>query len=137
MEQSSKRILVVEDDTLVRRSFVRMMEVEKYQVYGAASCAEGLKKLHRSRFDLILTDIRLGDESGMKILERAKKINPNIIVFMVTGYSSLESMKKAMKNGASDYIVKPVDMDLLLLKIKTALERVPRPSDQSPESTSI
>lgn len=122
MNSRPPKILVVEDDPLVRQSFVRMIEEERYQVFSAASCTEGLENLERDRFDLVLTDIRLGDGTGENILERAKKIDPGVIVFMITGYSSIASMKSAMKKGAADYIVKPVDMDLLILKIRSVLE---------------
>ena len=130
------RVLIVEDDGLVRQSFVRMIEEEQdYEVHSAASCAEGLSMVSNNRYDLILTDIRLGDGTGIKVLERAKKADPQVIVFMITGYSSIQSMKEAIQKGAADYIVKPVDMDLLLLKIKSTLERHPRISDQEGNRT--
>jgi DNA-binding NtrC family response regulator len=118
-----RSILVVEDDPLVRQSFVRLIEEEQYEVQSASSCREGLSVIDKRDFDLILTDIRLGDDSGIKILTRAKKKNPRIIVFMITGFSSVDSMKQALRKGAADYIVKPVDNELLLMKIKNVLER--------------
>lgn len=118
-----RSILVVEDDPLVRQSFVRLIEEEQYEVQSAGSCREGLSVIDKNNFDLILTDIRLGDDSGMKILTRAKKKDPRIIVFMITGFSSMDSMKQALRKGAADYIVKPVDTELLLMKIKNVLER--------------
>ncbi len=120
-----RSILVVEDDPLVRQSFVRLIEEEQYEVQSAGSCREGLSVIDKRDFDLILTDIRLGDDSGMKILTRAKKKNPRIIVFMITGFSSVDSMKQALRKGAADYIVKPVDTELLLMKIKNVLELQP------------
>ncbi|MCE5271296.1 response regulator [bacterium] len=118
-----QRILVVEDDPLVRQSFVRLIAEEHYEVHSAGSCREGLVMIKENRFDLILTDIRLGDDNGLKILAQAKKLDPRVVVFMITGFSSMDSMKRAMRKGAEDYIVKPVDTELLLMKIKNVLER--------------
>ena len=117
------KILVAEDDPLVRKTFVRLLKGESYQVRSAENCRSALAELEKQSFDLVLTDIRLGDGNGIEVLERAKKNNPDGVVFMITGYASLDSMKKAMRKGAEDYIVKPIDMSLLLLKIKNALER--------------
>lgn len=118
-----RKILVVEDDPLVRQSFVRLIEEERYEVHSAGSCREGLAVIEEGRFDLILTDIRLGDDNGLKILARAKKLDPTVVVFMITGFSSMDSMKRALRKGAEDYIVKPVDTELLLMKIRNVLER--------------
>jgi len=117
------KILIVEDDPLVRKTFARLMEEENYQVHCAENCRPALEELERERFDLVLTDIRLGDGDGIEVLECAKKTNPGGIVFMITGYASLDSMKKAMRKGAEDYIVKPIDMNLLMIKVKNVLER--------------
>ena len=113
----------IEDDALVRRTFSRLMEEENYQVHCTENCQPALTELERERFDLVLTDIRLGDGNGIEVLEYAKKVNPSGIVFMITGYASLDSMKEAMRKGAEDYIIKPIDMNLLLIKIKNVLER--------------
>ena len=117
------KILIVEDDALVRRTFSRLMEEENYQVHCAENCQPALAELERECFDLVLTDIRLGDGNGIEVLEYAKKVNPSGIVFMITGYASLDSMKEAMRKGAEDYIIKPIDMNLLLIKIRNVLER--------------
>ena len=116
-------ILIVEDDPLVRRTFARLMEEENYEVFCAASCQPALEILKQESFDLVLTDIRLGDGDGIDVLECSKKHNPDGIVFMITGYASIDSMKEAMRKGAADYIVKPIDMNLLLVKIMNVLDR--------------
>lgn len=121
--QKKPKILIVEDDPLVRRTFARLMEEENYEVYCAENCRPALEKIQQERFDLVLTDIRLGDGDGIEVLEFSKKNNPDGIVFMITGYASLDSMKEAMRKGAEDYIIKPIDMNLLLVKIKNVLDR--------------
>ena len=93
-----------------------------YQVIVAQSGTEAIELLQRQPVDLLLSDIRMPDKSGVDVLRAAKAVNPDIVAFMMTAYASTDTAVEAMRLGAVDYFTKPFNMDELRLKVRRHLE---------------
>jgi len=116
-------ILVVDDESDVREVLVELLKEHGYSVTGSETVAEALRKISEDVYDLIITDLKMGDRSGMEILRAAKDTTPTVEVIMITGYGTVESAVEAMRLGAFDYIMKPWNMDELLVRVERALGR--------------
>jgi len=116
------RVLIVEDEELIRWSLRQKFESRGFEVAGAGTGDEALKALDGHVFDLIMLDYKLPDMTGLDILRAVRKDDPDVVVIMMTAFSSIESAVDAIKLGAYDYITKPFDMDQLLRVADNALE---------------
>lgn len=117
------KILLVEDDDISRDTLSRLLKMSGYTVKGAASGKIGLSFLDHEPFDIIITDLLLPDINGIEILKQAKDVSPSTEVILITGHASAETAVKAMKEGAFDYITKPLNFDELSILITNALEK--------------
>ncbi len=108
---ATNRILVVDDEPLIQEVLCVALERKNYAVEWVEDGKEALKRLKEGDFDLIVTDIRMPGVSGMEILRRAKEIDPNIGVILITAFGSIKNAVQAMKEGAFDYITKPFSID--------------------------
>jgi two-component system, cell cycle response regulator len=106
-----ERILVVEDDSFFREVFTDLLKADGYAVDVAASGEEALEKIRRSPYQLVVTDLVMPDVTGLDILSAVKRHDPAIDVIMVTGHANVETAIYALKNGATDYLVKPINHD--------------------------
>lgn len=106
-----EKILIVEDDAFFREIFSDLLKEEGYQIDTADSGNEALEKIARFNYDLVVTDMVLQDISGLDVLSRVKQMDTGIEVIVVTGYGNMESAIYALKNGARDYLVKPISHD--------------------------
>jgi diguanylate cyclase (GGDEF)-like protein len=106
-----ERILVVEDDRFFREMYCHLLSGEGYEVHTAASVDEAMDCLRKTEYHLIVTDLVMPGQSGMDLLYRVKRRDPDIDVIMVTGNTNVESAIEALKNGARDYLLKPVNHD--------------------------
>lgn len=118
-----ERILVVEDDSFFREVFTDLLRGEGYDVDVAVSGEEALKKLEQRNFHVVVTDVVMRDVSGLDILSRVKQMDPAIEVIMVTGHGNLETAVYALKNGARDYLVKPINHDELKHAVAHCIEQ--------------
>jgi two-component system, NtrC family, response regulator PilR len=116
------RILVVDDEPSMREMLRIVLRRDGYDVVIAQNGNDGLDRLRTEPFDLLLSDIRMPDISGVEVLRAAKQINPEILAFMMTAFASTETAVEAMRLGALDYFTKPFSMDELRLKIRQHLE---------------
>jgi two-component system response regulator AtoC len=107
------RVLVVDDDPQTRELLCEFLTAKAYEVSEAATGGEGLKRLREERPHLVLLDINLPDISGLEVLREAKAIDPAVGVIMVTGLQEEEIGRQAMRDGAFDYITKPLDLQYL------------------------
>jgi signal transduction histidine kinase len=124
MPQSARRILVVDDEPVIRLFLQELLEDEGYEVVTAQSIAEGLQALKAQRFHLVVTDKNLPDGTGFEIVHAAKAGDPPCEAMIITGYASLDSAVMALQIGAYDYILKPIeDVDVLLEKARKAIEK--------------
>ena len=118
------RILVVDDEKLIRWSLRENLEKLNYDVLTAATGEEALEIINEEFPDLILQDIKLPGLSGLEILERVKKLRQESLVVMMTAYGDVNTSVKAMKLGAYDFVEKPFDFDKLKLTVAKALDTV-------------
>ena len=101
------RVLIVDDEPNILSSLRVALESMKHTVHAAGGLAEALELLERAEFDLALVDLRLGKESGFKVLDAIASRSPRLPVVIVTAYSSIETAVDAMRRGAFDYLPKP------------------------------
>ncbi|OGU13708.1 MAG: diguanylate cyclase response regulator [Geobacteraceae bacterium GWC2_53_11] len=104
-------ILLVEDDRFFREMFSNLLQAEGYQVETASCGSDGLEMLANGQYSLVITDLVMPDISGLEILSRVREDHPDVDVIMVTGNANLESAIFALKHGARDYLIKPVNPD--------------------------
>ncbi|KVV13222.1 sigma-54 dependent transcriptional regulator [Flavobacterium sp. TAB 87] len=116
------KILIIEDDISFCKLLEKFLIKNSYEVTTSFSAADARVAIQNETFDLILTDLRLPDADGINLLNEFKKLNSEIPVVLMTGYSDVNTAVKAIKNGASDYISKPFNPDEVLLVISNALQ---------------
>ena len=117
----TKRILVIDDDTDICLLLRRFLTKNGYEVAIAHTGEDGLAMLDTFRPDLVLTDFKLGDIDGVTILSRIKSKLPHVVVIIITGYSDIKVAINVMKQGAYDYITKPLFPDEILITLQKAL----------------
>jgi diguanylate cyclase (GGDEF)-like protein len=117
------KILLVEDDAFFREIFSDLLREDGYLVDTASSGNEALFLLENSSYDLVVTDMVLQDISGLDVLARAKLLDSDTEVIVVTGYGNMESAIYALKNGARDYLVKPISHDEFKHVVKLSMEQ--------------
>jgi two-component system response regulator AtoC len=116
------RILVVDDEHLIRWTLQQNLEKEGYEVLLAETGEEAIKKVMEEAPDLILLDIKLPGMDGYEVLERTLKSDQGVVPIMLTAFEDVEKVVRAMKMGAFDYITKPFDFNRVRLSIQKALE---------------
>jgi DNA-binding NtrC family response regulator len=119
---TEKRILVVDDEYLIRWSLQTGLEKAGYRVFLAETGEEALQKVGEEAPDVLLLDLKLPGMDGFEVLERALKIDQGVVAIMITGYEDVDLVVRAMKLGAFDYITKPFDFSKVLLSVEKALE---------------
>ena len=115
------RLLVVEDQELERKSVMQLLKREGFHVFGAENADKAIGYVDEP-IDVVLSDLHMGDVSGLDLLSLWKKKQPDTHFIVVTGHSSIDSAVESIKKGAYDYITKPVNPDELILLIKRAIE---------------
>jgi len=115
------RILVIDDEEIVRISCKKCLVPEGYDVDVAVNGREGIALARANKYDIILTDLKMPDMDGMEFLMNMKKDQSGAKVIMITGYSTVEHAVKALKLGAYNYIEKPFTPDALITAVKEAL----------------
>ena len=116
------RILVVDDEKIIRDSISFILKKEGYTIEEAANGKLALDKINQQPCDVIITDIEMPVMKGIELLENVMQVSPQTIVIIITAYGSLETAIAALRSGASDYILKPLEFDELLIKLKRLLE---------------
>lgn len=118
-----KKILIIDDEKLIRTSLSADLKDNDYQVTTAESGEEGLEVLGEDEFDLVITDLSLEGMNGIEVLEKIKEIKPKMVVIILTGYGSIETAIDALRLGADDYLLKPCNLEELLFRISSVLEK--------------
>lgn len=117
------RILVVDDDESGREALTLLLRSVGYSVFSVANGEEALDVIGREQFQVIVSDLFLPDKSGFDILQSVRKVSSSTEVIVVTGHGSAQTAVRAMKEGAFDYITKPIDFDELKIVVSKALEK--------------
>ena len=116
------KILIVDDETVVRDSLGKWFSSEGYQAKPVASAREALESITDTEYDVALIDIKMPGMDGMELQSRLREADPELSVIIMTGYASVETAVQALKHGAYDYITKPIDPDELSHLVANALE---------------
>jgi len=123
---ANARILLVEDEPAQRRLLAEFLQSLGYQVVEAASASQAVERLGSGGLDLILLDVRLPDQSGLNLLGTLRQQHPQTPVVVMTAYGDLRQAVSAIKQGATDYLAKPLDLDELAAVVADALaDRTP------------
>src|SRR4030066_743816 len=118
----AEKILVVDDEDIIRESLSFILRKEKYEVEEATNGKIAFEMLKESSYDLVITDLEMPEMKGIELLDEIKKINLQTNTIVITAYGSMETAIAALRSGASDYILKPVEFDELLIKVKRLFE---------------
>jgi len=121
VEHSKEIILIVEDEDMARENLAHVLEKVGYRVIAVNSGIKALELLKANNFDLVITDLKMEKVDGMQILKKSKELQPYAEVIMITGYATVDSAVKAMKEGAYHYIAKPYKIDEVRQVTKEAL----------------
>ena len=118
-----QNILVVDNDKIILDSVINFLMLKGFQASGAQTLNETVTTLQEQSFSLVITDINLPDGDGFELLETIKKEYPQTVVIVITGYGSIESAVRAIKQGAYEYLTKPIADDDLLLVVERSLNQ--------------
>jgi DNA-binding NtrC family response regulator len=140
------KVLIIDDEPQLRNMFARVLSRDGYEVEGAGAGRDALESVKRGSPDLVLLDLHLPDLNGLEVLDRIAKSSPSVPVVMMTGQGDVATAVRAMKLGATDFLLKPFDAMHLSATVRTLLERnqgleaglVTRPIiSQSPEMSEV
>ena len=115
------KLLIVDDELSVRDSLGKWFREEGYETGTAESASDALTRMAENKWDLALLDIKMRGTDGIELQRRLRELDPDLIVIMMTGYASVETAVTALKNGAYDYVSKPLDPDEIAHLVKKAL----------------
>jgi DNA-binding NtrC family response regulator len=126
---SSTKILIVDDELILRESLAGWLQRDGHTVDTASSGEEALEKLKEARFDIMLVDIKMEGISGLDVLQQVKENDPDVAIVMITAYGSIPTAIEAMKNGAYDYMLKPFDPN----ELGVLIDKIIKHQDQERE----
>ncbi|NDY42859.1 response regulator [Dissulfurirhabdus thermomarina] len=118
------RILIAEDDKNIGDLITELLSGEGRELTVVHDGAEALRLLKQRPYDLLITDLMMPGVDGMEVLHQARRLHPQILVIIITGYASLETAIQAVKEGAYDYLRKPFRLDELKISVDNACERI-------------
>ena len=120
---ANNKILVIDDERAIRNTLKEILEFENYNVTLAEDGRHGLTLAQDQAFDLIFSDIKMPEMDGMELLTALREAEIDCPIVMISGHGNIETAVEAIRNGAFDFIVKPIDLNRLLITTKNALER--------------
>jgi two-component system, NtrC family, nitrogen regulation response regulator NtrX len=116
-------ILIIDDEKAIRKTLSEILSYEGYKIDEAGDGEEGFRKFREKEYDVILCDIKMPKMDGIEFLEKAKEVNPDLPIIMISGHGTIETAVEAVKKGAYDYISKPPDLNRLLITIRNAMDK--------------
>src|SRR5690606_4450396 len=124
MTDRSRKLLIIDDDTLVRQSIATYLEDSGFHVLEAASGAMGMQLVEEQVPELVITDLRMPDLDGLQVLQKLHEKKPDLPVIVISGAGVMADVVTALRLGARDYLIKPIiDMEVLVHSVRKALER--------------
>ena len=122
MKKSKGKILVIDDEDVIRMGCGEILNLQGYKVDLAENSVVGLEKIEKNEYDIVLTDIMMPEMDGMELLDEINRLDKDLVVIVITGYATIESAINAGRKGAFDYLPKPFKTDELLAKIERGLD---------------
>lgn len=119
---SQGTLLVADDEAAIRESLGEVLREEGYEVVEAGDGLQAIEALRGRDFDLVVADLRMPGADGLEVLRRTREISPQTLVILVTAYASLETAVEALRQGAHDYIIKPLILEDVLGKVRRLLD---------------
>lgn len=116
-------ILIIDDEKAIRKTLSEILSYEGYKIEEAGDGEEGLKRFREKTFDVVLCDIKMPKLDGLEFLDKAREVNGDVPVIMISGHGTIETAVEAVKKGAYDYISKPPDLNRLLITIRNAMDK--------------
>ncbi len=116
-------ILIIDDEKSIRKTLTEILSYEGYKIEEAADGEEGLKRFKEKNFDIVLCDIKMPKLDGIEFLEKAREINDEVPVIIISGHGNIETAVEAVKKGAYDYISKPPDLNRMLITLRNAMDK--------------
>lgn len=117
------KILIIDDEKSIRNTLQEILEYENHEIDQAVNGQEGLDQFEKSKFDIVLCDIKMPGMDGIEVLEKLMERSPETAVIMISGHGNIDTAVEAIKKGAYDFIEKPPDLNRLLVSVRNAMER--------------
>jgi DNA-binding NtrC family response regulator len=114
-------VLIVDDEEDLVSALVERLEMRGIEAVGVQSGAEAVRLVGAKAFDVVVLDVKLQGEDGVDVMKRIKQIHPQLPVILLTGHMSKETSEEGFRAGAIDYIIKPIQIDDLLGKMREAI----------------
>jgi len=118
------KILIIEDEEIVRETLAENLKEKGFEVDSVESSEQALAKVKEKPYNILLVDYRLPNMNGIDFIKEASSISKNSVAIVITGYSAVETAVDSMRMGAYDYLLKPVDIDALVIEIKTIMQEM-------------
>ena len=122
-ENTQHKILVIDDEAVIRESLRQALTLEGYLVEVAPNGKVGMEKLQKDNFSVVISDLKMPIMSGIEVLKTIQVLQPNVPVIIITGFATVDSAVDAMKNGAFEYLTKPFLPDQILEKVESAVQK--------------
>ncbi|HXS55094.1 MAG TPA: sigma-54 dependent transcriptional regulator [Hanamia sp.] len=116
-------VLIIDDEKSIRKTLTEILRYEGYKIDEASDGEEGLAKFKEKTYDLVLCDIKMPKLDGIEFLEKAKEINNEVPIIIISGHGNIETAVEAVKKGAYDYISKPPDLNRMLITLRNAMDK--------------
>jgi DNA-binding NtrC family response regulator len=116
-------ILIIDDERAIRKTLTEILGFEGYKIEEASDGEEGLRKFKEKNYDLVLCDIKMPKLDGIEFLEKAKELNSEVPIIIISGHGNIETAVEAVKKGAYDYISKPPDLNRMLITLRNAMDK--------------
>ena len=137
MKSPQKRILIIDDEMALRHSLSKVLATDGYLVKEAGSIKEGIACIQEGGLDLVFLDMHLPDGSGTVVFPQIQDLHPDLPVIVLTGHATLETAIEAVRQGARDYLLKPVEPELILSRTKAILSKQNLPQKHQDLATQI
>jgi DNA-binding NtrC family response regulator len=117
----SMKVLIVDDEEDLIVTLVERLEIRGFEAVAVQTGTAALEQIKKYPFDVVVLDIKLKGEDGVEVMKRIKQVKSNLPVILLTGHMSKETNEEALKAGAIDYIIKPINIDDLIVKLQEAV----------------
>ena len=116
-------VLIIDDEKAIRKTLSEILSYEGYKIDEAGDGEEGLKLFSSKTYDVVLCDIKMPKMDGIEFLEKARLINPDVPIIVISGHGNIDTAVDAVKKGAFDYVSKPPDLNRLLITLRNAMDK--------------